>query len=87
MRNIFTEHPSSVNETYFQHLRFATLFGVKMLIGGMACIIHAILPFCFQKTGSRLLLNMTKCFIERTTHPNDSIIQIQRVIERKGQNT
>lgn len=49
----FTEHPASVGETYGQHLRHASGFGLRMILGGCACLVHGLLPFLFVKTGSR----------------------------------
>ena len=51
--NPFTAHPRSVGESYFQHLRFALRFGVKMTGGGLAAILHSLFPFCFVTTASR----------------------------------
>ncbi len=62
---IFTEHPESIGETYFQHLKHALCFGLKMAIGGIACMIHAIFPFLFQKTGSRALEELHSKFAKR----------------------
>lgn len=53
IRKAFTEHPQAVGETYWQHLAHASGFGVRMMIGGLACILHGVLPFLFVKTGSR----------------------------------
>jgi hypothetical protein len=52
MRNLFSEHPASVGETYCEHLRQATSFGFRMVVGGTACLLHGIFPFLFVKTGS-----------------------------------
>ena len=49
----FTTHPASVGETYLQHLRHAGGFGVRLLVAGLACLVHAVLPFLFIKTASR----------------------------------
>lgn len=49
---LFTEHPASVGETYGEHLVMASSFGVRMILGGIACLIHGLLPFLFVKTGS-----------------------------------
>ena len=54
MTNPFTAHPASVGETYLQHFRFAFRFGSRMLVGGVAAVIHAFLPFCFTTTASRI---------------------------------
>ena len=55
MFNPFTAHPASVGETYGQHLRFALRFGTRMTLGGLAAAIHALLPFLFITTASRVL--------------------------------
>ena len=52
LRHLFTEHPASVGETYFQHLWSAAGFAGMMFLGGMACLLHAIFPFAFLHTGS-----------------------------------
>lgn len=48
----FREHPRSVDETYLQHLHTAGWFAATMLLAGLACLIHALVPHLFQKTGS-----------------------------------
>jgi hypothetical protein len=54
MSNPFTEHPASVGETYLQHMRFAFRFGSRMLIGGVAAVIHSVFPFLCVTTASRI---------------------------------
>ncbi len=70
--NIFTAHPHSVGETYLQHMRFALKFGSRMIVGGCACIIHAIFPFLFQTTGSRMIHYLQENFINRAKDSLDS---------------
>ncbi|MBS0331623.1 MAG: hypothetical protein JSS35_02540 [Proteobacteria bacterium] len=53
MFRAFTEHPESVGETYFEHMGSASWFALNMFVAGFACAVHALLPFAFQKTGSR----------------------------------
>jgi hypothetical protein len=55
MLRLFTEHPASVGETYFEHLRFASRTGLMMLAGGCACLVHGLLPFLCTTTGSRTI--------------------------------
>lgn len=50
--NPFTEHPAAAGETYLAHLRVAASFGWQMIAGGLACLVHALLPFLFVRTGS-----------------------------------
>jgi len=49
---VFTEHPASVGESYFGHLRQASGFGLRLLVAGLACVLHGILPFLFVTTAS-----------------------------------
>ena len=53
LTKLFTDHPASVDETYAEHLAMATGFGLRMVLGGIACLIHGLLPFLFIKTGSQ----------------------------------
>jgi hypothetical protein len=48
----FTDHPASVNETYFQHLAMAFGFGGRMLIGAFACLVHGLFPWLCRTRGS-----------------------------------
>ncbi len=52
LKTLFTEHPASVDETYGEHFVMATGFGTRMILGGIACLLHGIFPFLFVKTGS-----------------------------------
>jgi hypothetical protein len=54
MRNPFTTHPRSVGESYLGHGFFACRYGVRMTLGGLAAIVHGLMPFLFQTTGSRI---------------------------------
>lgn len=83
MKNIFTEHPHSLGETYWQHFYHASRFGTAMVIGGIACCIHALLPFCFKKTGSNYLLRMTNDFIYRMPAVDDRIFMFIESVNRK----
>lgn len=52
IQRLFTEHPESVGESYGEHLVRATVFGGRMVVAGIACMLHALLPFVFVRTGS-----------------------------------
>ncbi|GAB4393900.1 MAG: DUF6356 family protein [Kiloniellaceae bacterium] len=57
-RSLFTEHPASVGETYWQHLASAWGFSWRMMLASLACLVHALLPFLFEKTGSRAITQL-----------------------------
>jgi hypothetical protein len=65
MLRAFTEHPATVGETYLEHLLFAGMFGCRMLAGGAACCIHAVIPFLFTSTGSRTVLNLSAVMVRK----------------------
>ncbi len=51
----FTKHPEAVGETYGEHFVVATSFGSAMILGGLACMVHGLLPFLFTSTGSQTI--------------------------------
>ena len=55
MKNIFTAHPSAADETYLKHLKRAGVFSGWMILGGLACLIHAVFPFLFTETASKIV--------------------------------
>jgi len=56
----FTEHPASVGESYGEHLGRATCFGLRMMLAGIACLVHGVLPFLFERTGSRAIAELNE---------------------------
>jgi hypothetical protein len=54
----FTAHPKTVGETYAEHLGMATSFGCRMILAGVACMLHGVLPFVFGATGSRAVARL-----------------------------
>lgn len=55
MRRLFLDHPASVGESYLEHARFALGFAFWLLAAGLAALVHAVLPFLFQKTASGII--------------------------------
>ncbi|MBC7710668.1 MAG: hypothetical protein H7203_11430 [Rhizobacter sp.] len=52
LNRAFSEHPASVGESYSAHLVTAGGFGWALFKASLACFVHAVLPFAFEKTGS-----------------------------------
>jgi hypothetical protein len=71
LHRLFTEHPESVGETYGEHMARASWFGARMMLAGMACMVHAALPFLFVHTGSRAIeeLNARMLATRRASPP------------------
>lgn len=55
---LFREHPNSVDETYFQHMRMSFSFSVPMLFASLALAVHALFPFLFVRTGSKVVTSL-----------------------------
>lgn len=45
-------HPRTVGETYTEHFGIAGRFGATMLVGGIKCLVHAVLPAVFERAAS-----------------------------------
>lgn len=50
-----TQHLQDVDESYLQHARHAAGFAASMFVGAVACLGHALLPFAFEHTGSKII--------------------------------
>jgi hypothetical protein len=71
----FSKHPATVGESYSEHLLHATGFGLRMMFGGLACFVHGVLPFLFERTGSRTITQLNDCMVanrRRTLNPSAS---------------
>jgi hypothetical protein len=51
---VFLDHPASVDETYFQHMRFALRFAFWLTLAGLAALVHAFIPAACEKTASNI---------------------------------
>jgi hypothetical protein len=74
---LFTEHPATVGESYSEHLAQASGFGVRMILGGLACLVHGLLPFLFVRTGSATIsaLHTRMVTHRRRASPADAATQ------------
>jgi hypothetical protein len=55
LKVMFTEHPATVGETYWEHACHSAKFGVAMLLGAFAAFVHAVCPAICTATGSRII--------------------------------
>jgi hypothetical protein len=58
MSNPFTRHPHAVGESYLDHSRVAFSYALRLFGAAFAALIHAILPFMFEKTASNAIKGM-----------------------------
>lgn len=64
LKQLFTDHPASVDETYLEHFGVALSFSLKLLFGGLVCLVHAIFPFLFIKTGSQVISGLHERMVQ-----------------------
>ncbi|MFW0778083.1 MAG: DUF6356 family protein [Rickettsiales bacterium] len=62
----FTDHPKDIGENYFQHLTFTIKMMFRFMWVGAAMVIHGLLPFLFEHTGSEQITKMYKMMKTRT---------------------
>ncbi|MEQ8411753.1 MAG: DUF6356 family protein [Erythrobacter sp.] len=77
LHRAFTQHPSSVGESYGEHCASALRFGLAMIAAGLACILHAFVPFLFVRTGSRQVVRLHESMVtnrSRLSGPIDFVI-------------
>ena len=60
MKNLFSEHPNSVGQSYSEHFLFALTIAGTCLVITIVATIHSVLPFIFKNTGSTLLQQLNR---------------------------
>ena len=55
---LFLTHPRTVDETYFEHMKFALSFFVQLQVCALAALAHAFVPCLFEKTASKKITNL-----------------------------
>lgn len=55
---LFLDHPRSVDESYFEHLAFASRFSFTLLAAAGAAFVHALIPCLFEKTASKIVARL-----------------------------
>lgn len=64
---LLAEHPREIGETYGEHAGHALYIGLKMLGGGLACLVHAVLPGLFVRTASEAVDDIQNLMHKRTS--------------------
>lgn len=58
LARIFLDHPAKVDETFFEHMIFATKFAGLLFVAAGAALVHALIPCLFEKTASRIIATL-----------------------------
>ena len=59
-------HLRAAGETYWQHFRFATTFGLLAMAAGIAAILHAFIPALCTTTASRIVRHLGQLLEDRS---------------------
>jgi hypothetical protein len=70
VREAFTRHPHAVGESYLQHSGVALSYSGKLFLAAGAALVHAFLPFLFEKTASNAIKAMHADIMRRTAQPH-----------------
>lgn len=65
VKKCFTDHPASVGESYWQHMRIAFWSALRLLWAGVALIIHSVFPCVFVDTASDTVKKIHQEMAER----------------------
>jgi len=65
----FVDHPHAVGETYGEHAAAAAGFGGLLILAGLACLVHALLPWTFETTASGLVVRLHNRMAARQAMP------------------
>jgi uncharacterized protein DUF6356 len=75
---LFLDHPRSVGESYLEHQRHAFGFGISLLGAALACLVHAVVPGLFVRTGSQAITRLhDRMVTHRTAGGHDRIMPLQ----------
>lgn len=53
-------HLKDINETWWEHWKFAAQFALVLILVGLAVLVHAFFPFWFKNTGSQAVQMMSE---------------------------
>jgi hypothetical protein len=69
-KNPLTRHLDEIDESYGEHGGKAAAFGLRMIAGGLACLVHAVCPFLFERVGSETIRTLHGTLCKRADRPN-----------------
>ena len=69
--DLFSSHPASVGESYFEHQRMALAFAATLFLTAMAAVIHAIVPALCQNTARNRIAMLHERLEARSSTDSD----------------
>ena len=69
-KNPLKRHLDEAGESYTEHFAVASGFGLRMILGGLGCLVHAVFPFLCERTGSNTVRSLNASLCKRADKPN-----------------
>lgn len=79
LNKLFRDHPAEVGESYGEHFHAAGGFGLRMVAGGMACMVHAVVPALFVTTGSGTVKRLYEQMVAKRAAKRDANIEMRSI--------
>jgi hypothetical protein len=77
LKKLFLDHPASLGESYGEHLREASRFGLAMVGGGLACMVHALVPALFETRGSDTVAQLHDKLVRKRAARRQAAIEMR----------
>ena len=77
-KQLFIDHPKSVNETYIQHFFTSMSFSMKLFKAAIACFIHALVPGMCIKTGSKAITELHVKMVTFRVESNNDVASTEQ---------
>jgi hypothetical protein len=74
---LFLDHPADVGENYGEHMRHASGYGFAMIGGGIACLVHALVPALFKTRGSETIARLNQKLVRSRGAKRDATIEMR----------
>lgn len=68
---LFLDHPRTLGMGWAGHGAGAVVIGLKMIGGGLACLVHAAVPALFTDTAGRTVMGLHDYMIRRKADAPD----------------
>jgi hypothetical protein len=65
MKRLFVDHPQSLGMSWASHGAGAVRIGARMIGGGVACLVHAVVPGVFTETAGRTVAGLHDYMVKR----------------------
>ncbi len=65
---VFLDHPATVDESYFEHMRFAFTFAFWLALAAAAACVHALVPAACEKTAGNIIRRLHARIENRGKH-------------------